>query len=273
MTNMPFIEQSSTWQQMALIGARFSAAAGSYDQVARLQRSTAEQLFIINQPHLSGRILDLGCGTGINTQRLCGVAKQVVACDIAHSMLKKARVNTHQAGVYVQADAQQLPFAPASFDAIYSNLMVQWLDDLIPTLTQLRALLTPQGHLCIATLTKGTLTELANAWRGIDQQPHINDFIAVNTLQEVFTHCGFKVQIHTATQVLPYQTVSELAKELKQLGANHVKKRGKTGLMGRYKWQRMVAQYEAYRDINGFLPATYQVAYITASVNSESKLT
>ena len=246
------------------IGANFSAASHSYNQAARLQRVTGQQLFTINQDVLKGKILDLGCGTGINTQRLCTTSNHVTACDISSSMLNQTRIHTDGQCTYVQADAKCLPFAHECFDGIYSNLMIQWLDDLPHTLNQLRNLLTPQGYLCIATLTERTLYELSDAWGKVDDDAHVSQFMPLGQLLACFEQGGFEVQLHQQTVVLEYPQVTDLARELKQLGANYVKNRRQKGLTGRGKWQQLALQYELYRNDNQMLPASYQVAYIRA---------
>lgn len=60
------------------------------------------------------RILDLGCGQGQSTQWLGDQGADVVGLDIAEGML------TYAEGRRVCADAQQLPFADASFDLTVS---------------------------------------------------------------------------------------------------------------------------------------------------------
>lgn len=265
---MMAVEQINTkcnWQQNELINAQFSSACDSYDDAARLQRVTGSQLFSLNRHQLFGDILDLGCGTGSNTKLLCEANNTVTACDISAAMLNKTRVSTQGQCRYVQADATALPFDHNSFDAIYSNLMVQWLDDLPATLIQLHQMLKADGMLCIATLTQGTLQELSDAWAGVDSDVHVNQFLPVDLLKQQIEQSGFSCKLERQTVVLDYPQVTDLARELKHLGANHVKNRRNKGLMGRGKWQQLARQYDFKRSDNGMLPASYQVAYITAT--------
>lgn len=265
---MMAIEQISTkcvWQQNEQIKAQFSKSCDSYDGAARLQRLTGAQLFNLNSERLNGDILDLGCGTGINTQLLCGANSQVMACDISATMLNKARINTSNQCHYLQADATALPFENPCFDGIYSNLMVQWLDDLPSTLKQLHQMLKTNGVLCIATLTQGTLQELVDAWAGVDNDNHVNQFLSIDILKSNVEQAGFDCKLETQTITLDYPQVTDLARELKYLGANHVKNRRSKGLMGRGKWQQLAREYNIKRGENGMLPASYQVAYITAT--------
>jgi malonyl-CoA O-methyltransferase len=58
---------------------------------------------------------------------------------------------------------------------------------------------------------------------------------------------------------LTYQTVIDLLRDLKAIGAQTVNTRSKS-LMGKDKFQLMIKMYESYRT-DGKLPATYEVIY------------
>jgi malonyl-CoA O-methyltransferase len=58
---------------------------------------------------------------------------------------------------------------------------------------------------------------------------------------------------------LTYQTVTDLLRDLKAIGAQTVNTRSKS-LMGKDKFQLMIKMYESYRT-DGKLPATYEVIY------------
>jgi len=64
----------------------------------------------------SGRLLDVGCGTGAHWSAFGELGWEIVGVDISADMLRLAR----ERGEVVQADAAQLPFADQSFDAAVS---------------------------------------------------------------------------------------------------------------------------------------------------------
>jgi SAM-dependent methyltransferase len=81
---------------------------------------------------VAGRILDIGCGTGILTESLLarGSVSAVVGVDIAGSLLARARAdNVDPRASFVRADAASLPHASASFDHSLSLLVVNFLED------------------------------------------------------------------------------------------------------------------------------------------------
>jgi SAM-dependent methyltransferase len=64
-----------------------------------------------------GRLLDVGCGTGARTAGLAGLGWDVTGVDVSEDMLRRAR---ERGLAVVQADAADLPFEDASFDAVIS---------------------------------------------------------------------------------------------------------------------------------------------------------
>ncbi len=63
-------------------------------------------------------VLDLGCGCGVPVARsLAAAGCQVTGVDISEVQIERARCLV-PAGIFVRADATQVTFPPASFDAI-----------------------------------------------------------------------------------------------------------------------------------------------------------
>ena len=263
----------STGHDRARIKQQFSAASHSYNSAARLQRVTGMKLIESNAHLFEGQVLDLGCGTGINTKLIAGTLScesQVIGCDLAFDMTRKTRATTHHKVNCIQADAEQLPFAQDSFSLVYSNLMLQWIDDLTVPLKEIGRVLKPGGELLFTTLLDGTLFELKEAWAGIDDDNHVNRFSEVSKVTHALASSGFEYEVEVQSIVLDYESVTQLATELKHLGANYVKNRANKGLMGRHKWAQLGQNYLGYRKTNGMLPATYQVAYVRAKAKRPS---
>ena len=72
------------------------------------------------------RILDIGCGPGLFSILLAGQGYHLTAADYTPNMLEEAHQNATAASVadriaFVEADAEALPFADCSFDALVSR--------------------------------------------------------------------------------------------------------------------------------------------------------
>ena len=72
---------------------------------------------MLNGMHLSGRILDLGCGTGMLSEFL---NKETIGVDFSIKMIKKSKNKNRILG-----DAELLPFKNNTFDFVLSFTLVQ----------------------------------------------------------------------------------------------------------------------------------------------------
>lgn len=97
-----------------------------------------------------GSALDYGCGAGRLTLPLARRAREVVACDIAPTMLEHARHNAENAGLHnvtyiVPDEVAQL--RPASLDFIVSLLVLQYIAPAsgYALIRQFATLLAPDG--------------------------------------------------------------------------------------------------------------------------------
>ena len=106
--------------------------------------------------------LDFGCHDGLLTHYLkrTGKVGTVIQSDPTFEFASLARIN----GPSIVTEAEKLPFAPAIFDAVFSCLSLHWIDDLPGLLSQMRALLKPDGLLLVSFLGGSTLTELRNVF-------------------------------------------------------------------------------------------------------------
>ena len=111
----------------------------------------------------SGRVLDLGCGSGRLTVALARAGAAVTGIDTSRERLEQARRRAGEAGVelqLVEADLDEpLPFEDGSFDAATSRLALMVAAAPAATLRELRRVVVPDGR--IATVL----------WASLDQNP------------------------------------------------------------------------------------------------------
>ncbi|HEY2646500.1 MAG TPA: class I SAM-dependent methyltransferase [Candidatus Acidoferrales bacterium] len=97
----------------------------------------------------SGRIdraLDVGCGTGQSTVALLEIAEEIIGLDISAEML--SQTVHHDRIRFVQAQAEQIPFANAAFGLITVASAFHWFDRR-KFLLETQRLLRPGGWLVI----------------------------------------------------------------------------------------------------------------------------
>lgn len=245
----------------------FAAASRSYDAAAWLQSAVRGELLsrveLLRAPPRA--ILDLGAGTGlaaVELKRRFGRAS-VTAADIAAPMLEVARRRSRfwRPIRCVEADARRLPFEDASFDLVFSNLMLQWLLPPDAALAEMRRVLRPGGLLLLSSFGPETLQELRAAWAAADDGVHVSEFIDMHDLGSALQRSGFiEPVLDVDRHVRHYADARALMQELKALGAHNLDARRARGLTGRAAFGRMQAAYEARRMPEG-LPATWQVVY------------
>ena len=101
--------------------------------------------------HARGKVVEIGAGTGMNLLHYRDVEK-VVACEPDPAYLKQLHRRLPEAKVPVavlQAAAERLPFANASFDTAVSTLVMCSVDDPEQTARELRRVLRPDGTLLL----------------------------------------------------------------------------------------------------------------------------
>ncbi|MGR9098828.1 methyltransferase domain-containing protein, partial [Klebsiella quasipneumoniae] len=155
------------------VAAAFGRAAGGYSQHDELQRRSAELLLRQLARRDFPRVLDAGCGPGGMSRRWREAGSVVTALDLSPGMLAQAQRND-AAQYYLLGDIEALPLPDACVDLAWSNLAVQWCDDLRAALGELYRVVRPGGRVAFSTLLADSLPELNQAWQAIDDRPHAN---------------------------------------------------------------------------------------------------
>jgi len=244
------------------VAAAFGRAAASYDSAAELQRCVADQLAKLVAVEPVDRLLDIGCGTGRESAALAQRCN-VVALDLSPAMLAHAAAH-HRQPLWLAGDAENLPLADCSVDAIFSSLALQWCEHPGAAFAEMRRVLRPGGCAWIATLGPQTLHELRAAWAAVDDSSHVNTFTEREQLERLITRAGLRVEAWQAQpMVLRYAELRQLTRELKAIGASNVNRGRPTGLAGRQRLGKFASAYEALRGDDGLLPATYEVWFLT----------
>lgn len=249
----------------------FDRAAASYDRVAVLQREVGARLlerldYIRLQPAI---VVDVGAGTGHLSKALAQRYKgaQIVALDLAPNMLRTARrhagllARLRRAQTFVCGDAERLPLAKGSADLVFSNVTLQWCNNLDAVFSEFRRVLKPGGLLLFSTFGPDTLKELRAAWAHADTAQHVSAFIDMHDVGDALQRAAFADPVMDVERLtLTYADVRQLMQELKSLGAGNAAAGRARGLTGKQRLRSMTDAYERERRA-GVLPATFEVVY------------
>jgi malonyl-CoA O-methyltransferase len=253
----------------------FDRAAASYDQAAVLQREVLERMlsrldYIKYSPDF---IVDAGSGTGYGTRKLAAryPDARVLALDIAPAMHFQARASfsrwerllrawRNQTG-YVVGDIEQLPVKDCSAQLVWSNLTLQWCNDVTQTFGEIHRVLQTDGLFMFSTFGPDTLKELRHAFDGIDQFSHVSHFIDMHDIGDMLVHSGFATPVMDMEYVtMTYRDVISMMRDLKAIGAHNVTRGRRRGLTGKAAWREVTSRYEKLR-VADQLPATFEVVY------------
>jgi SAM-dependent methyltransferase len=101
------------------------------------------------------RVLEVGCGSAMCSRWLAKQGARPVAFDISAGMLRHARAGATQTGIavpLVQADAEYLPFADASFDLAFTAFgAVAFVADSARVMREVARVLRPGARWVFAT--------------------------------------------------------------------------------------------------------------------------
>src|SRR5664279_547621 len=262
----------------------FSRAAATYDGAAVLQREVSTRMasrldYVKVAPKL---ILDAGCGTGEAVGELAAryAGARVVALDLALPMVAAARERAlgtrsllrrllppsfarHDKASphFVCGDVNALPFPGVAFDLAWSNLALQWVNDLPRALAEMRRVLKVGGLFTFTTFGPDTLKEIRAAFARADGYTHTNRFTDMHDIGDMLVEAGFGDPVMDMELLtLTYTAPADALRELKTLGATNATRGRPRGLTGRSRWRRMEAALEQLRR-DGRIPASFEVIY------------
>ena len=261
----------------------FGRAAATYDGAAVLQREVgarlAERLDVVKL--VPATILDAGSGTGEAIGELSAryPSARVVALDAALPMLQQARARSMRgrsllarllgpfgrggasAPAFVCADATSLPLPGVCVELVWSNLMLQWVNDQPRAFAEFRRVLKVGGLLTFTTFGPDTLKELARAFARVDGHTHVGRFVDMHDLGDMLVQSGFADPVMDMELItVTYPSPDALLAELKSIGATNQTRGRPRGLTGRGRRAALeAALLTLARD--GRIPATFEVVY------------
>ena len=262
---IPLVEKAVQQHEKNKIAQSFSNAAKYYDEASALQQYVAQKL-INKLPRRQTVLLDVGCGTGYWFDDLQAKSEMLIGLDIAEGMLRYAQQQSSRA-CCLGGDMENLPLPNDSIDTIFSSLAVQWCQNLTPLLNEWQRVLKKGGKVYLATLGVNTLTELRQSFQQVDDDRHVNQFLSKQEIVRQIDDSALSCEtIEHEVKVMPYDSMKELMRDLKAIGAHHVLGKSVKGLMGKKRFSQAEQSYEKFRGRgvdSQKLPASYDVFYLT----------
>ena len=170
------------------------------------------------------RILDVGCGTGLNASFLSKAGHSVTGIDLSHVAIEKYRAKGFE-GIVCDVEAGQTPFADNSFDLVYVSEIIEHCADTSTLLRELQRLTKPGGRMLLSTPNSafwpyrilGLLGQTPSEY----QHPGHVRFFSKRSLAAAITEAGFNIKTLAARHiyvVLGRRIGAPLAPILKRIG-------------------------------------------------------
>jgi ubiquinone/menaquinone biosynthesis C-methylase UbiE len=159
MANPSHRELFTVAQQAHYWNALYAQPASLFEHHMRLRRDYAET-YIAAHFASDSRLLDLGCGAGVLTEKLLERGFKVTAADASQDMLDLSaqRLRHFPEASYTlrHANCLDLPFADGEFDVIVCLGMFGYFDEVSQALREIHRVLRPGGTLIISVRNANT---------------------------------------------------------------------------------------------------------------------
>src|SRR5450432_2182695 len=122
------------------------AAADDYNVFSEAANTSLIDSFMrLARPPAGGKVLDLGCGSGVFTDLLSRRGLDASGLDISPKLLALAR-KKYSALTFIEGDVEALPFPDASVDGILLSGLVHHLPDVSRCAAEVHRVLKPAGR-------------------------------------------------------------------------------------------------------------------------------
>jgi demethylmenaquinone methyltransferase / 2-methoxy-6-polyprenyl-1,4-benzoquinol methylase len=189
----PVPEADSAGLNRATLDKRRSDVAAMFDRVAE-RYDLANDVLSLGQdrawrkrvteavaPRSGQLILDLAAGTGTSSEPIAQAGAAVIATDLSFGMLLVGKQRRPTLS-FVAADALQLPYADASFDAVTISFGLRNVEDTEAALIEMRRVTKPGGTLVVCEFSTPTWQPFRTLYSNylVDALPRIATLVSSN---------------------------------------------------------------------------------------------
>lgn len=149
------------------------------------------------------RVLDVGCGGGLLAEEFAALGCRVTGVDPSVASLTTARAHAAQGALaidYLEGSGEALPFADEAFEVVYCCDVLEHVDDLGATMSEISRVLKRGGAFLFDTInrtfrSKLVMVKLMQEWDFTRcMEPNLHDwtmFIRPGELQRQLENAGF----------------------------------------------------------------------------------
>lgn len=239
------------------IACRFKRSVESYEENAYAQKAIVSRFMTLLKtycPTTSGRILEIGCGTGLLTTRICRQFKnnELYVNDLVEVMCNKTASRCQLTKQYcLSGDIEQIALE-GDFSLMVSASTFQWLSDPQHTFGRLNHHLQEKGWLIFSTFGTGNYKELRTiTGNGLS-------YHSLSEMEALLSEAFEVIYSEEGHQVLYFDDPLQVLQ--------HIKKTGVNAIPSQQSWTRgmiedFVQKYAACFEVDGRVPLTYHPQY------------
>ncbi len=222
------------------VSQNFSRGAKTYDMYAEVQRHMADKLEIfIHGSKKRYNILEIGCGTGIFSQKIVKrfPNSKVDFLDISSAMVEaaKEKLGDKPDFNFIAEDAEN--YKPEKkYDLIFSNATFQWINNQEGLFEHLYSILDYGGKIAFSTFGDKTYLELRESLKSLD--PDLKYSQRFFKLSEIRDIAEKKYRVLAADEdffMENFSNIMEFLKVIKGIGSNSALSDKKNFTRGKFK--------------------------------------
>lgn len=197
-----------------LIKNKFKKSMDKYDENAIVQKLMAEKLIAALDEKFYGKILELGCGTGILTGKI--VENLTFDKFYANDIVEKSKFYVDKIipeNVFICGNAQKIKL-PAKVDLIISNAMFQWFSNLEKVTEYYFSLLNKGGTIAFSTFSPENFAEIKSI-TGLTL-----DYKSEDELEEILKKNFDVIYLEKFEYKLNFNNPLEILAHMKHTGVN-----------------------------------------------------
>ena len=254
--------------EKSVIKSGFSKAAVRYDRYADHHRIIAKRLIDFAPPDVaSGSIFEIGCGTGILTEKLLERFPDsfVTALDISPDMVHRcsSKLRHSRQISFLVADAEKYCGNGDRYDLVVSSCSLQWFHDRGSFMESICAMLPDGGSCLMAIPVRGMLRELEESCLfGAKKVMRQLDMDTEEEWITRFENSGMNIRLSAVENVAcAYSHPLEVLKSIRGIGACIEQS---SSLLKPGDMKKMVDYYREHFQIDncGEVSSTYRILYI-----------
>jgi len=165
--------------------------------------SMRQETFVIYRQRVTsaatGRILEIGIGSGLNLRHYCDRATHVIGLDPSMKLLSMAESAPRRPMLsveFLEGTAEAIPMEDASVDTVVSTWTLCTIPDVHRALTEMRRVLRPGGHLLFVEHGRSSdasvrrwQDRLTPLWKCIGGGCHLN-----RAISQLIENAGFRIE-------------------------------------------------------------------------------